>query len=341
MKAIAYQPHRSRSSSRPQHLAVSLPGGADLHDGALVPLLLAITRTARRQAESAALAKASEVDSQVQMEQEKVQWRIAQFKNSRRTTENQLADARLELGHIEDHTHRRLGEQLARYKQTIDDFQRLSAADTQQRTKVEESLKQTQAKVVVAEQELAETRRTAAQRNRSYSVVPYEGPNQTHRRPIYLECRGDAVVLQPEGIQLVDSDFEGPLGPGNPLAALLRAAREYLLSQHGFDPQTGEPYPMLLVRPEGIAAYYAALRRHEIVGIRLWLRTDRRRLEIELSAGRFTLGRSLAAGSRIGARGPGPADRGRTAAVSSAIKRCLSSLAKPRWIRRGRRFPRQ
>ena len=257
MKAIAYQPHRSRSSSRPSISLFPFLAVLICTMVALVPLLLAITRTARRQAESAALAKASEVDSQVQMEQEKVQWRIAQFKNSRRTTENQLADARLELGHIEDHT-RRLGEQLARYKQTIDDFQRLSAADTQQRTKVEESLKQTQAKVVVAEQELAETRRTAAQRNRSYSVVPYEGPNQTHRRPIYLECRGDAVVLQPEGIQLVDSDFEGPLGPGNPLAALLRAAREYLLSQHGFDPQTGEPYPMLLVRPEGIAAYYAA-----------------------------------------------------------------------------------
>ncbi len=89
-------------------------------------------------------------------------------------------------------------------------------------------------------------------------MVPYEGPNQTHRRPIYLECRADAVVLQPEGIELTEADFEGPLGPGNPLAAALRAAREYMLAQRDFDPQAGEPYPMLLVRPEGISAYYAA-----------------------------------------------------------------------------------
>ena len=48
------------------------------------------------------------------------------------------------------------------------------------------------------------------------------------------------------------------MGPGNPLAAALRAAREHLLAEREFDPQAGEPYPMLLVRPEGIAAYYAA-----------------------------------------------------------------------------------
>ena len=60
----------------------------------------------------------------------------------------------------------------------------------------------------------------------------YEGPNQTRRRPIYLECRDDAVMLQPEGIALSESDFEGPMGPGNPLATALRAAREYMLAQH-------------------------------------------------------------------------------------------------------------
>jgi hypothetical protein len=49
------------------------------------------------------------------------------------------------------------------------------------------------------------------------------------------------------------------MGPGNPLAAALRATREYLISHGGFDPaQSGEPYPLLLVRPDGIAAYYAA-----------------------------------------------------------------------------------
>lgn len=66
------------------------------------------------------------------------------------------------------------------------------------------------------------------------------------------------MIIQPEGIRLTDKDFDGPMGPGNPLAAALRAAREHLLAQREFDPQAGEPYPLLLVRPEGIMAYYAA-----------------------------------------------------------------------------------
>ena len=67
------------------------------------------------------------------------------------------------------------------------------------------------------------------------------------------------MILQPEGIELTETDFEGPLALAIPLAAVLRAEREYLLSNHGFDPQhNGEPYPLLLVRPDGIAAYYAA-----------------------------------------------------------------------------------
>ena len=56
---------------------------------------------------------------------------------------------------------------------------------------------------------------------------------------------------------LTENDFEGPLGPGNPLASTLRAAREYLT--RGAPPNSpGQPYPLLLVRPEGIMAFYAA-----------------------------------------------------------------------------------
>ena len=135
---------------------------------------------------------------------------------------------------------------------------RLEQADGRQTAQAEAELQQVRGQVETAKRQLDEARRAAAGRTRSYAVVPYEGPNQTHRRPIYIECLADAVVLQPEGVRLTEADFEGPLGPGNPLAAALRAAREYMLAQHDFDPQAGEPYPMLLVRPEGIAAYYAA-----------------------------------------------------------------------------------
>ena len=35
-----------------------------------------------------------------------------------------------------------------------------------------------------------------------YALIPYDGPNGTRRRPIYIECREDSILLQPEGIVL-------------------------------------------------------------------------------------------------------------------------------------------
>ncbi len=225
--------------------------------GALVPLLLAITRTARMQAEAAALAKLSEQGSEIRTQREDVQWRTEQLKKSRTRAEAQLADERLELGHLEDHS-RRLRDQLGQYKTTMGDLENVDHAGQGRLAQSQAELEQLRTQIGAAQQQLTQRHQAAAGRSRSYAVVPYEGPNQTRRRPIYLECREDAVVLQPEKIELVESDFEGPLGPGNPLAVALRATREYMLAQRDFDPQAGEPYPLLLVRPEGINAYYDA-----------------------------------------------------------------------------------
>ena len=225
--------------------------------GALVPLLMAITYVAKRQAEAAALAKAAEQTVDVRTRMEDARWRIEMLRQSRAKTEAQLADARLQLGHLEDHG-RRLREQLERCNNTLDDLDRLEQTDRRRGSETKAELRRVRAEIDAVARRIAEARNEAAARKPSYAIIPYEGPNQTHRRPIYIECRADAVVLQPEGIELTDSDFDGPLGPGNPLAAAMRAAREYMLEQSNFDAEAGEPYPMLLVRPEGINAYYAA-----------------------------------------------------------------------------------
>jgi hypothetical protein len=229
--------------------------------GALVPLLLAMTRVARHQAESEALAKAAaeaaQHETKLRTEREDVLWRIDQLKKCRKRTESQLAGARLELGHLEDHS-QRLKAQLERYENTVRDLENVENVDRRKQGESEADLQRIRDQITTTQQRVGDARREAADRNRSYAVVPYEGPNQTRRRPIYLECCADAVVLQPEGIRLTPTDFEGPMGPGNPLAAALRAARERLLKDQQFDPKAGEPYPLLLVRPEGIGAYYAA-----------------------------------------------------------------------------------
>jgi hypothetical protein len=222
-----------------------------------VPLLLAITRTAKLQAETTAMAKMSEQNADLKTRREDVLWRIEQLKKSRRQYCEKLSDARLELGHLEDHA-RQLRSTLGQYERTLRDLDEAENSGQRQAAQSQAELDRVQQQIAAARQQLAHASQNAAGRNCSYAVVPYEGPNQTHRRPVYLECREDAVVLQPEGIEFTESDFDGPLGPGNPLAMTLRATREYLLSQRNFAPQIGDPYPLLLVRPEGINAYYAA-----------------------------------------------------------------------------------
>ena len=66
-----------------------------------------------------------------------------------------------------------------------------------------------------------------------------------------------ASRLQPEGVVLRPEDFDGPLGPGNPLDAALRTTREYL-ARMGEIQRHGEPYPLLIVRPDGAVAYSVA-----------------------------------------------------------------------------------
>ena len=109
------------------------------------------------------------------------------------------------------------------------------------------------------QEDLKRAEEEAAGKQVSYAIVPYEGNHQTLRRPIYIECRSDAVILQPEGIRLTVSDFYGPLDPANPLASALRSANEFFAENAlaGQGP-VGEPYPFFLVRPDGVITYAVA-----------------------------------------------------------------------------------
>lgn len=101
--------------------------------------------------------------------------------------------------------------------------------------------------------------RAANQRHgngKTFAILPYGGRSSTDRRPIYIECRADRVVLQPSGIELLPADFihSRALSPLN--AALLATIDHY----EQLDPlQRGYAYPLLLVRPDGIESYYKVL----------------------------------------------------------------------------------
>lgn len=226
--------------------------------GSLIVLLLIVVQQARLEAETVpeepaptsdeqheeALARKRQFDEAAeQLEQARAQWAEA------------VEDSRLELSHLEDHM-QRLRQRLAQLESDYQALKQLGQHDRQQQQQQLAALTQLRRQVQRAEEELKNAKQNAAASPRSYSIVPYDGPRGTHRRPIYIECLSDQLIIQPEGTILLPGDFEPPLDAGNPLAAALRATREYLAHTEGL--RGGEPYPLLLVRPEGAEMYAAA-----------------------------------------------------------------------------------
>ncbi len=225
--------------------------------GALVPLLLGISRMARRQALAEAQQRAAQSQEELRSELELVAWRIEQLKLSRQKTEEDLRQARDQLAHYEDHA-RRLQSEAQRLQNVL---RSIGQSETTDRagSRLQAQWEQVQAELASAERSLEAAQTAARQRKPSYAIIPYEGPSGTRRRPIYIECTTDAVVIQPEGIRLTADDFRGPLRKDNPLAATLRAIEAYWDRSGLIDAQGGQrPYPLLLVRASGVAAYAAA-----------------------------------------------------------------------------------
>lgn len=228
--------------------------------GALIVLLLLIMQQAKVNAATIAHTPAveeSKIDETALRQQiEDAEWRRELLEQQRLAKAQELSNQRLELSHLEDHI-RRLQDKWKDLSAQAEQLQGQDASKDQARDQIAAEMAQVAAAIDVAKQELEAARLNAKRKPRSFSIVPYEGPNGTSRRPIYIECTADAVILQPEGFVLDARDFEGPLGPGNPLDACLRAIREYL-ARNPESTKYGEPYPLLIVRPDGVLSYAAA-----------------------------------------------------------------------------------
>jgi hypothetical protein len=170
-----------------------------------------------------------------------------------------VAEEQARVSHLEDHE-RRLEQELAKLHFTLD---RLKATEDRQQVDqdaADRDLKRLTALIAETEERLEKLRRESGGK-KSYAIVPYKGANGTFRRPLFIECTSDAVTIQPEGIRLSPEDFDGPVRSGNPLAAAVRAAREELNARAaaaGAGDQP-DPYPLLVVRPNGARAYAYAL----------------------------------------------------------------------------------
>ena len=169
--------------------------------------------------------------------------------------DQRLQEAKERLSHLESHT-RRMEHELARLSLAAEQLKATEANQSVDQEQAERELTRLQQLIVDTEAELEELREDSLGKH-SYAIVPYRGPNGTYRKPIYIECRKEAIILHPEGVRFMRSDFLATSWPGNPLAAALRATREHVNAQaaKAGAAEPPDPYPMILVRPDGINQY--------------------------------------------------------------------------------------
>ncbi|MFV2067946.1 MAG: hypothetical protein ACC645_13315 [Pirellulales bacterium] len=227
--------------------------------GALIVLLVVMARQARLQASSTEDAAASPPVDLAQ--QAAIVGYIDRLQQAQQTVAAGVDRDRQVLA-LQETRIRQLKEELVRLQATAAKLEASGKSTEELRRRDEDEVARLGRLIEDATEQLEATRRRIRQQGPKVAIIPYTGPRGTERRPIYIECQAESVTLQPEGIVLLGSDFLGPLGPGNPLAAALRAARQYhrdRASTVGTNQSSGEhadPYPLILVRPDGVSAYY-------------------------------------------------------------------------------------
>ena len=125
----------------------------------------------------------------------------------------------------------------------VHDQRRLLVESKNQSGRTQARLLQLTAELEKLENNLKQMKAMNARPTEVVALAPYRGVHADQRRPIYVECRAEGFVVQPDRLVL-------PASATTPLD--LRKAIESRLGQ------TDSAYVLFLVRPEGIPLYYQA-----------------------------------------------------------------------------------
>ncbi|MFN6205498.1 MAG: hypothetical protein ACK49R_03540 [Planctomycetota bacterium] len=227
--------------------------------GVLIVLLVISVRAVGSKSEQVA-AKAAEEQraelARIQGELELHELRAEGWQEIRGKRVEQIRLAREERGYLEE----ALRELDAEAKEIAAQLRQLSSgAESDQTQKASETRLQELRDRLKSEQEKKIETPPGDEAAVMYNLVPFNGPGGTNRRPIYVECSEQKLVLQPWGIELQLADFAVPGEPGNPLDAALTTIKEYW-RKYDLAGDQGAPYPLLVVRPSGAQSYALARR---------------------------------------------------------------------------------
>lgn len=247
--------------------------------GAMVVLLVAMAHVSRQkaaheaeiaaaQAEAATLAVDSPERRETEAALAEAQRFAEQVARLKELGEERLDEEQARLSDLEDHLRRLKGQAESLKAETLELITVEQEAFDDEKV-AQQELQRLNELIGELEDEIDQMKHAATGRERRFAVVPLRDKSTgTLRPPVYFECRDDGLVLQPEGVELAWDDLVAPKF-NNPLAAVSRAIGRYYDShpEARAANEVGQPYPLLVVRPEGIDAYYRARNALEEAGV--------------------------------------------------------------------------
>ncbi|WP_372726355.1 hypothetical protein, partial [Novipirellula sp.] len=175
-------------------------------------------------------------------------FRVSQLVAFRDAQAADVEQRRDQLTHLEDHL-RRIRDELQR----LSDEVKRATGEAQADQIDEASVAALRERLQAEEQSLVELKEQVQSQSPRIVIVPHKGPNGTDRRPIYLECTAQGLVIWPEGSLIPMKGLRDSQTGSNPLDEALRVARHHVMQNYG---DNVPPYPLLVVRPDGYASYH-------------------------------------------------------------------------------------
>jgi len=232
--------------------------------GVLVVLLVVMASVQINQAKSKHQAEQAEQQALANSpEQQKLREELAKAEQMRQHGEalrdeaaKKLSDADTRLGQIEADIRRRQ-ERLGVLAEQMRELNAKKAGVVDDSQVAGERLAQLQQRIEERRKEVEDLKKKVANQPKSYAVIPYQSDQGTRLQPIYIECRSDAIIFQPEGVRITAEDMNRALREGNPLSASIRAVQRYYLSRGASVDE--KPYPLFLIRPDAAGTWEAVL----------------------------------------------------------------------------------
>ena len=122
---------------------------------------------------------------------------------------------------------------------------------------VQQQGEELESRIAAVRQKVSQSQQAKATGPSKYALIPYDGRTGTARRPILIECTDRGIRFIPEDVLLTEENLIGFTEAYNPLLAGSRALIDYW-SAPARRAEGPEPYVLLIVRPSGAVAYYAA-----------------------------------------------------------------------------------